>query len=438
MQSLKSNFDNLNIKDDKDNNNDDKDDIKVSHLENEDYIDRGRRAFNMYVNSHPNLKLGSWISIVDDNPNTLKIFDTYQLAHKEHGDHDLWFVSQFYGIENPDPIINNIDNSIVSNTINNEHYFNLTESNSDDDENMRKTLHHRKQICLDYILKHPDKVKEGQYITIIDDVSDIKIYDTYERASWDTTIRSQGRTWFCIQHLTKNTQNKLISVKKSDNDLKNLSTNNLSRINNQTKINNVNKKNITKFHKKNNQIDKHLIERDIINNSINELSNTVNRLNNLTKYQLYYGNYLIKAAGILFICYKNNKLNILITEKQKKKQLVWEDFGGKVEQDDKSIYDTVIRETLEETNYIFDQTFLFYKLQQYYSTNFCYNSKGCYGTFIIPINYFNPIILGDKEIYQNINRKCKWITYDIFMCNLSKINARLISDRLIQILKYYN
>ena len=72
------------------------------------HIYRGRSIFDRYVKDHPELLPGCWISIVDDNPETLRIFRTYQEAGDVHRDHDLWFCSQYLGQKIQIPIVDEI------------------------------------------------------------------------------------------------------------------------------------------------------------------------------------------------------------------------------------------------------------------------------------------------------------------------------------------
>ena len=74
----------------------------------EDHLDRGQVEFDRYVVQHPDLNLGSWISIVDDNPQTLRVFGTYQQACQAHMAHDLWFIAQYLGRGTPYPRIEEI------------------------------------------------------------------------------------------------------------------------------------------------------------------------------------------------------------------------------------------------------------------------------------------------------------------------------------------
>lgn len=57
----------------------------------EDHIDRGQRYFDAYLLEHPELPLTSWVSIVDDDPSTLRVFSTYEDAGDAHRSHSLWF-----------------------------------------------------------------------------------------------------------------------------------------------------------------------------------------------------------------------------------------------------------------------------------------------------------------------------------------------------------
>ncbi len=103
-----------------------------------------------------------------------------------------------------------------------------------------------------------------------------------------------------------------------------------------------------------------------------------------TKSTLILGNRVVKAAGILFYYetedeFQKKHYKFLVLERlSKNKRLTWEDFGGKVEKTDRTVYDTAIRETLEESNNYFTYEYLNNHIRH---TKYIWNDNCCYCVF---------------------------------------------------------
>lgn len=181
---------------------------------------------------------------------------------------------------------------------------------------------------------------------------------------------------------------------------------------------------------------------------------------------LIFNNCTVKAAGVLFYHIENNKLQILICEKKvklkhkkgiiieekklqeeiiqclenleldEKYKIVWEDFGGKVDVRDKSVCDTAVRETLEESNNIFEEKYIRDEIAKVSYHDFVWNNNCCYGTFVIPIQKkIDPEVLGDKEVHDNLERIGKWVTYEEFLeYRKDKLHIRLKTKKLLDVL----
>lgn len=131
-------------------------------------------------------------------------------------------------------------------------------------------------------------------------------------------------------------------------------------------------------------------------------------------------NYEIKAGGVIF--YHNGELMMIL----KKGKI--EDFGGKTDEFDKSIYDTVGREVEEESNNIFkkDDIIEMIKGQEY-----VYNAKSKYALFFIKLDEkIDCSIFGEKEIHDNINRTVIWIPMKDF--EKTKKNFRLTYHKVLK------
>jgi hypothetical protein len=177
-----------------------------------------------------------------------------------------------------------------------------------------------------------------------------------------------------------------------------------------------------------------------------------------SKWSLQFNDLQVKAAGILFYHIAEKSLFILVSEKKVKYKrppelntstistrrkrdtneykIIWEDFGGKVDPDDRSIYDTAVRETLEESNDIFDEGYLRTEIQKVSVQDFVWNANCCYGTFILPLmEKIDPTLLGEKELHDNLDRTCKWVTYaDFLRQRKNKIHIRLKTKKLLSVL----
>ena len=66
-------------------------------LDLEDHLLQGERYFNQYLQQHPQLPPGSWISLVDNDYRTTRAFSTYRDAAKAHRGHNLWFCRRYKG-----------------------------------------------------------------------------------------------------------------------------------------------------------------------------------------------------------------------------------------------------------------------------------------------------------------------------------------------------
>lgn len=132
----------------------------------------------------------------------------------------------------------------------------------------------------------------------------------------------------------------------------------------------------------------------------------------------------VKSAGI--ILYKNvdgNSYLLFIIKENKEKGVVYEDLGGKVENTDESILQTMAREACEESNGLLDKQSLLSRLdslvEQNY-TSFYYTKRSKYLFAVLDATDNEELLtsedFGDKELNNpyNFKRKIDWIaTKDI-------------------------
>jgi len=130
----------------------------------------------------------------------------------------------------------------------------------------------------------------------------------------------------------------------------------------------------------------------------------------LNDYQNIYFN-TISAAGCLF--YKDDN-KLLLIEYADPNWTRLDDFGGVVDENDETIYDTIIRETAEETNNIIDEK-LMKQLLENNDNKYFYNKLSKYFFVLIRVDdYFfpNTYVFGIKEQHDQILRKVKWYDFE--------------------------
>jgi len=149
----------------------------------------------------------------------------------------------------------------------------------------------------------------------------------------------------------------------------------------------------------------------------------------------------VRAAGILFFHISiNNEKSLLFINNQKKSVL--EDLGGKTDALDKNLFDTAIRETIEESNGIFTRKFLIEKLgierrkykntikpKQLANKLYCYSKHGKYCLFLIKLDdKINCDEFGLTETHTGNDRTLEWISFNDFVDKKFKIHPRLTSN----------
>jgi len=128
----------------------------------------------------------------------------------------------------------------------------------------------------------------------------------------------------------------------------------------------------------------------------------------------------IRAGGVIFYYQdeltKNIKILVQYTERtvDNIKRMLYEDIGGKTDEIDKCINDTIIRETIEETNNIITKEML----EKYFSkeNKYIYLAKSKY--YLVLIKVDDDIKNIDKRTFgkEEINgkkRKFFWINSNI-------------------------
>lgn len=128
------------------------------------------------------------------------------------------------------------------------------------------------------------------------------------------------------------------------------------------------------------------------------------------KTQLYHNT--VSACGCLF--YRKQSQELLLISYVDPNWPNYDDFGGTVDSNDNSVYDTIIRETEEETNGVISKSDMLKIIKNKNYSQF-YNQFCKY--FFIAVNvdenfHPNTDIFGDLEKTDCIQRTIKWIKYD--------------------------
>lgn len=133
----------------------------------------------------------------------------------------------------------------------------------------------------------------------------------------------------------------------------------------------------------------------------------------------------IKAGGIIFYKYINDEIYLLLIKSNNK----YEDFGGKTDNSDQSICETIAREVEEESNKIFKKKNILKRIEK--CTDYIYSSISKYLIYVIELSEEESNIdvndFGEKEYHDNILRTVEYISLKEFMDKdfQSKLNFRI-------------
>lgn len=124
----------------------------------------------------------------------------------------------------------------------------------------------------------------------------------------------------------------------------------------------------------------------------------------------------ITSAGITPYIFEDDCIYLLLI----KKNDIYEDFGGKTEFIDNSIYDTAAREAEEESNGIFSRDVIDNLLP---NAPYFYNRQKYISYFIKLNEKYDISLFGDIEIHDQIKRVVEWV-------KISDISWKNIHHRL--------
>lgn len=127
----------------------------------------------------------------------------------------------------------------------------------------------------------------------------------------------------------------------------------------------------------------------------------------------------ISAAGILFYKKENERIYLLLIKYKDPNWPKLDDFGGRTDLNDQTVFDTMARETAEETNGLVNLVNL--DLDGLDKTRLRYNATSKYLCYLKPIsaNFTQPSEFGDFEHADKIYRTIDWYDYDTILDDLA-------------------
>lgn len=134
----------------------------------------------------------------------------------------------------------------------------------------------------------------------------------------------------------------------------------------------------------------------------------------------------IRAGGVLL--YRGDYSFLMIYSRGN-----YEDFGGRTDNIDTCIEDTVAREAEEESNGVLTREYVRMQLD---NGKIFYNSPSKYIVYIAEITEnFDPESFGDIEIHDNIKRTVEWIPLEKILDGEVSINPRIQTHQIKQYLE---
>lgn len=139
---------------------------------------------------------------------------------------------------------------------------------------------------------------------------------------------------------------------------------------------------------------------------------------------------IVTSGGVLIYKFGKSGMELLMVNSRGG----FEDFGGKIDGCDKTIFSTVARETYEESNKLISKK----KMESRLTTApYIYIKNSKYVCFIVEATHEESMLdsedFGDIELHDNIQRTVKWIPLDVLLTQeiiKHKLNWRLKSSTL--------
>ena len=143
----------------------------------------------------------------------------------------------------------------------------------------------------------------------------------------------------------------------------------------------------------------------------------------------------VTAGGVILYRFVKKNMELLLVEGRG----VYEDLGGRTDNDDKDIYTTVAREASEESNNLLSKSKIKKRIKV---APYIYMAKCKYVIYVIKADENEEKLIssdfGEKEEHDDVFRKVKWIPVDTFLLPdiiKHKLNFRLKSKALFDKIK---
>lgn len=147
----------------------------------------------------------------------------------------------------------------------------------------------------------------------------------------------------------------------------------------------------------------------------------------------------ITAGGVILYRIINNKVELLLATNRHK----YEDLGGRTDNEDKDISNTISREVYEESNKLINKQSILNRIKSRIKRkDYILSKTSKYLLFIIPANHNESKLeskqFGDKEIHDNIPRTICWVPISEFLdpeTIKNKLNFRLKNRNIFEYIK---
>jgi ADP-ribose pyrophosphatase YjhB (NUDIX family) len=143
----------------------------------------------------------------------------------------------------------------------------------------------------------------------------------------------------------------------------------------------------------------------------------------------------ISACGCLFYKIVNSRVQLLLIQYDHPNSRLLDDFGGKIDENDETVVDTIARETSEETNNLITKEDLKEWIHNDPKILTFYNKCSKYYLKLIEVKEQRSNFLlfdidmdrfGTMEITEKIQRKVNWFDYEK---NKSRLAERLAKNK---------
>lgn len=147
---------------------------------------------------------------------------------------------------------------------------------------------------------------------------------------------------------------------------------------------------------------------------------------------------IVTSGGVIIYRFGETGMELLLINSRGG----FEDFGGKIDSTDQSIFKTVARETYEESNKLISKKQLEKRLL---TAPFIYIKNSKYVCFLVEATHeesqLESVDFGDVEIHDNIERTVRWVPLNVILTPeiiKYKLNWRLKSSTLFAKLSEIN